>query len=287
MRIGLKYYANYLNAKETTVRVFEILEKRGVTVEYLPFKLVSDLPEIPHEGLLETLRPLDILFSIGGDGTFLSSARLACYADIPVFGINAGRFGFLTEITADELDESIERILAGDYRLEERRMIGASFTTDGKSWEYLGLNDIVIHRQALSRIVTLETFFDNEHVATYEGDGLIISTPTGSTAYNLSAGGSIVHPDVDCIILTPICPHTLNVRPMIVPPDSKLKVVPRFSGIESQVNITFDGQRSGDIPDEIPIEIAYSDLRCRLVRLKNENFFSHLRQKLHWGAFIR
>ncbi len=287
MRIGLKYYANFPNAKETTVRVFEALEKRGVDVEYIPFKFVSELPEIPHEGMLDTLKKLDILFSIGGDGTFLSSARLACYADIPVLGINAGRFGFLTEITVDELSDAIDRILAGDYRIEERSMIGASFSKGNKEWEYIGLNDIVIHRQALSRIVTLETFFSDEHVATYEGDGLIISTPTGSTAYNLSAGGSIVHPKVDCIILTPICPHTLNIRPMIIPPGSKVKVVPRFSGIKSQVNLTFDGQRSGEVPDETPINISYSHLQCRRVKLNNEDFFSHLRRKLHWGAFVR
>lgn len=287
MRIGLKYYANFPSAREITLRVFEALEKRGVSVEYIPFRLVQDLPEIPHEGLLDALKKLDMLFSIGGDGTFLSSARLACYADVPVIGINAGRFGFLTEITADELDVSIDRILAGDYRIEERGMIGASFTRGDKHWEYIGLNDIVIHRQTLSRIVTLETYFSEEHVATYEGDGLIISTPTGSTAYNLSAGGSIVHPKVDCIILTPICPHTLNVRPMIIPPGSKLKVVPRFSGVKSQVNLTFDGQRSGEVADGTPINISYSDLKCRFVRLKNQDFFTHLRRKLHWGAFVR
>jgi NAD+ kinase len=287
MRIGLKYYVNFPSAKETTVKVFEILEKRGCEVEYIPFKHDADIPEIPHEGLLGTLEGLDMLFSIGGDGTFLSSARLVCYADIPVLGINAGRFGFLTEVSGADIEEGIDQVLNGDYRIEERAMIRASFSADGREWEYIGLNDVVIHRQALSRIITLEAYLDDEHVATYEGDGLIISTPTGSTAYNLSAGGSIVHPDVECIILTPICPHTLDIRPMIIPPDSKLKIVPRFSGVESDVNVTFDGQRSRNIPDETNIQVGYSDLRCRLVRLKDKDFFSLLRKKLHWGAFIR
>lgn len=287
MRIGLKYFAKFPKAIETSHKISEVLEKHKVTVEYLPFELRADIPDVPHENLLDTLKGLDLLLSIGGDGTFLSSARLACHADVPVLGINAGRFGFLTEIRSEEFDEFVERILAKDFHIEERRMLAASFPLDGVQREYIGLNDLVIHRQALSRIISLDTYLNEIHIATYEGDGLIISTPTGSTAYNLSAGGSIVHPDVDCLLLTPVCPHTLNIRPMIVPPDSQLKVVARFSGIHADVNLTFDGQRSADILEEDEVHIAYSDFRCRLVRLRDEDFFSLLKRKLHWAAFIR
>lgn len=287
MRVGLKYFDKFPQIKETTRKVSEIFAKHDVEVEHLPYELRSDIPELPHENELDMLKGLDLLLSIGGDGTFLSSARLACYADVPVLGINAGRFGFLTEIRCEELDGIMGRILSKDYHIEERRMITASFQLDGRKREYIGLNDLVIHRQALSRIISLDTYLNEKHIATYEGDGLIISTPTGSTAYNLSAGGSIVHPDVDCLLLTPVCPHTLNIRPMIIPPDSQLKVVARFSGILTDVNLTFDGQRSANILEEEPINIAYSDLRCRLVRLEDEDFFSLLKRKLHWAAFIR
>jgi NAD+ kinase len=287
MRVGLKYFDKFPQAVETARTVSEIFAKYGVEIVQLPYELRSDVPEVPHENMLDLLKELDLLLSVGGDGTFLSSSRLACYADVPVLGINAGRFGFLTEIRCEELNGVMDRILAGDYHIEERRMMTASFQHEERTLEYIALNDLVIHRQALSRIISLDTYLNEQHIATYEGDGLIISTPTGSTAYNLSAGGSIVHPGVDCLLLTPICPHTLNVRPMIIPPDSQLKVVARFSGIPSDINLTFDGQRSANIMEEKPVDIDYSDLRCRMVRLRDEDFFSLIKRKLHWAADIR
>ena len=287
MRIALKYHISHPNARETAKRMLESLDKKGVDVVLLQFNLTSDIPEIPHENMVEKLKGLDMLVSIGGDGTLLSSARIACFADIPVLGINAGRFGFLTEATTAELDSVTERLLSGEYRIEERKLLWASFHQGSNIREYIGLNDVVIHRQALSRILALDTYLDDKYVATYEGDGLIIATPTGSTAYNLSAGGSIVHPDLDCILLTPISPHTLSLRAMVISPASKIKVIPRFSGMPTEINITFDGQRSGRIVAEEPIRVGYSNLRCRLVRIKDEDFFSLIRRKLHWGATVR
>ncbi len=287
MRIALKYHATLPNAKETAKLVLDSFDRSGVEVELLPLLLSSDIPEEPNEGFADKLKEFDMLLSIGGDGTLLSSARLACFADIPVLGINAGRFGFLTEATTEELDTVTERIIKGDYLIDERKMLWASFYQDGNKREYIGLNDVVIHRKALSRILTLETYVDDEYVATYEGDGLIISTPTGSTAYNLSAGGSIVHPDVDCLLINPICPHTLSLRPMVIAPVSKIRVIPKFSGLPSAINITFDGQKSGSIVEEQTIQAGYSDLRCRLVRLNDEDFFSLIRRKLHWGVLVR
>lgn len=287
MRIALKYHASFPNARETAKKVLDCLDRRGVEVELLPIELTYDIPEVPHENMVDKLKEFDLLLSIGGDGTLLSSARLACFADLPVLGINAGRFGFLTEASTEELDSLAERIISGDYRIEERRMIWANFHKDGKEREYIGLNDVIIHRQTLSRILTLEAYVDGEYVATYEGDGLIISTPTGSTAYNLSAGGSIVHPDVHCLIITPICPHTLNLRPMIIGQGSKINIVPRFLGAPSEINITFDGQKSATIAKEQTIRVAHSDLHCKLVRLMDEGFFSLIRRKLHWGILVR
>ena len=287
MHIGLKYHASYPNAKETAKHVLDSLDRQGAEVELLPLELTYTIPEVPHENIIHSLKKYDLLLSIGGDGTFLSAARIACYADLPVLGINAGRFGFLTEATTDELDAVTKRILAGDYRIEERKLLTASFYQDKKQREYIGLNDVVIHRQTLSRILTLETYVDDVYMATYEGDGLIVATPTGSTAYNLSAGGSIVHPAVDCLLLTPISPHTLSLRPMVIGPDSKIQVVPRFSGIPTEINITFDGQKSAGIVEEQTIRAGYSHLRCRLVRLMDEDFFSLIRRKLHWGVLVR
>jgi NAD+ kinase len=287
LRIGLKYHSAYPNAQETAKKLLESLDRKGAEVEMFQFDLSYDIPEVSHENMLDRLKELDLLISVGGDGTLLSSARIACFADLPVLGINAGRFGFLTEATTEELDTVTDRILSGKYRIEERRMIWASFYQNDQEREYIGLNDVIIHRQTLSRILTLETYLDDEYVATYEGDGLIIATPTGSTAYNLSAGGSIVHPDVDCLLLTPICPHTLSLRPMVIGPGSKIKIMPRFSGIPTAINITYDGQKSGSIITEQPIRAGYSSLRCRLVRLRDEGFFSLIRRKLHWGVLVR
>jgi len=287
MHVALKYHVSHPNAKETAKRMLESLDNNGIEVELLQFDLTSEIPEVPHENMVDKLKDLDMLISIGGDGTLLSSARLACFADIPVLGINAGRFGFLTEATTEELNSVTERLLAGKYCIEERKLLWASFYHGDKLREYIGLNDVVIHRQALSRILSLETYLDEKYVATYEGDGLIIATPTGSTAYNLSTGGSIVHPDVDCLLLTPICPHTLSLRPMIISPGSKIRIVPRFAGLPAEINITFDGQKSGRIVIEQPIRAGYSSLRCRLVRLRDEDFFSLIRRKLHWGVLVR
>jgi NAD+ kinase len=287
MRVGLKYHINYPNAKETGLRMLESLDRHGVEVEYLGLEVSSEIPDVPHENMVDKLKGLDLLLSVGGDGTLLSSARIACYADVPVLGINAGTFGFLTEATSREVDAVAERIISGDYRIDERRMIGASFQHEGRKREYIGLNDVIIHRHALSRIITLMAYIGGKEIATYEGDGLIVSTPTGSTAYNLSAGGTIVHPNVDCLLLTPICPHNICVRPMVIAPDSEVKIVPRFPGLPTMVNITFDGQKSENLTEEEPIHVAYSDLRCRLIRLQDEDFFSLIRRKLNWGAVIR
>ena len=287
MRVGLKYHSAYPNAQKIALLMKASLDKHGVETICYQLPLKSDIPDVPDENMAEELQGLDLIVSIGGDGTLLSTARLACYADIPVLGINAGRFGFLTEATPDEIDSVTDHIVSGSYRIEERRMIGAAFSSNGKHYEYIGLNDVVIHRQALSRILSLETYLDNNHIATYEGDGLIISTPTGSTAYNLSAGGSIVHPNVDCLLLTPICPHTLGIRPMIVGPSARLNIIPRFDAIPTELNITFDGQRSMNLTEEEPIYAGYSTLRCRLARIKDEDFFSLIRRKLHWGVLVR
>lgn len=240
--------------------------------------------ESPHEG--EILERTDLLISLGGDGTFLSSSRLAAPRCIPVFGIHLGGFGFLTEVTLDGALKGLERVLKGDYYIEERLMLEANLNVNGKNDSFIALNDVVIHRVSLSRMVQLEVFINDSPVVSYEADGIIISTPTGSTAYSLSAGGSILWPDIDALIITPISPHTLTSRPLIIPADKTIGVhCP--TAYRSPISVTIDGQQSHQYDYPIALNIKRSDTYAKLVRIGKKRFGQVLREKLNWGRTFR
>ncbi len=224
----------------------------------------------------------DLVVVLGGDGTLISVARLVGDREVPILGVNLGSLGFLTEVTLDELYPALESCLSGDYRVSERMMLRAAVERDGAEIEcHQVLNDVVINKGALARIVDLETTVDGDWLTTFKSDGLIISTPTGSTGYSLSANGPIIHPDLDCLAITPICPHTLTNRPIVVASDARITV--RLRSLNEDVFLTLDGQVGFELKYDDSIMIERAAHRTRLVMSRSKDYFEVLRTKLKWG----
>lgn len=225
---------------------------------------------------------VDVVLVLGGDGTMLNVSRLVAEKGIPILGINLGSLGFITEVNRDEIFNVVERMLEDGCPMEERLMLSASIHRDGrKISEYTVLNDVVINKGALARIIDLETNINGNYVTTFKADGLIISTPTGSTAYSLSAGGPILYPTLGSIVLTPICSHTLTNRPIVLPDDFRIEII--IKSFSEDVFLTLDGQvgfslRIGDI-----VEVNKSDYKAKLLLPAERDYFEVLRTKLKWG----
>jgi len=229
----------------------------------------------------EIPRLVDVIVVFGGDGTMLSVARLVGDYDCPILGANLGSLGFLTEVTLDHLYRNLTDLLEGNYQVESRCMLLAQIIRpDGTEDTFHALNDVVINKSALARVITVDAYFDGHFIASFVADGLIVSTPTGSTAYNLSAGGPIVYPSLESIVITPICPHTLTNRPLIVPPAAKVRFVLR-SG--EDVMITVDGQVGVEFHTGDQIVCTQSPQKTRLIRSGKKSFFDVLREKLNWA----
>ncbi len=229
---------------------------------------------------------LDLLISLGGDGTLLRGARLVATHHTPVLGVNLGHLGFLTSVRPDELDTALGAVMAGDYWLETRFTLEARvLCADGtESAKYMALNDAVLHKGGFARVIRLAVFVgeDREEVGEYTADGIILATPTGSTAYSLSAGGAIVAPSMECILATPISPHTLAVRPLVLPADTRIEVEIRQPSTE--VVLTVDGQEGEALVHGDRLVVQRGEASVPLVRMPGQSFFSTLRRKLHWGA---
>jgi NAD+ kinase len=223
-----------------------------------------------------------LVIVLGGDGTLLSAARAVAGREIPIFPVNLGGLGFLTAITVDELYFQLERALHGEQRIVPRRMLSCNVMSDGEvvaSFE--ALNDVVIAKGDIARMIDVETHVDTHYVCTYKADGLILCTPTGSTAYSLSAGGPIVFPSVACICLTPICPHTLTNRPVIVPDTSVVRLINHAD--HDTAYLTIDGQVGRPLRHGERVVCQRSERSVYLVRPPRMLFFDVLRQKLKWG----
>ncbi len=227
----------------------------------------------------------DCLIVFGGDGTLLNAARLPDADKVPILAVNMGSLGFLTEVALDELYPALEKVLDGDFSLDERMMLKVMLMAeDGKKLKScsVALNDAVISKEPFSRIISLESYIDGEHVGIYSGDGIIIATPSGSTAYSLSAGGPIIHPGLNSFILTPLCSHTLTLRPLVVSAESRIKVV--VKGVYSNVMLTIDGQEAFKLNPGSTIEIEKADETIKLIRSRKRNYYEVLRTKLKWGG---
>ena len=263
--------SNHLQAKGRRV----ILDEKTATL----------IPEQKLEsGTLHQIgEQCDLAIVVGGDGTLLAAARLLAEHQVPLLGIHMGRLGFLADITPDVALKSIDAILQGDYQEEKRFLLQTSIRRDGELIEVSdAFNDVVVHKWNIARMIELETYVNGSFVSTERSDGLIISTPTGSTAYALSGGGPILHPNLNAILLVPICPHTLSHRPLVVDGDSTIEVIICGSNQE-HVHVTCDGQVNFDIQASDRVVVK----KGRQVRLIHPNGYDHyevLRTKLRWGG---
>ncbi len=231
----------------------------------------------------DAVQDATLVVSLGGDGTLLSSARVVGARQIPILGVNIGNLGFLTETSAREVAGVLDATLEGRARLIRRRLLAMRRESDPTGQELTALNDVTFSKKDLARLFSLSLFVDGEWVSDYRADGLIIATPTGSTAYNLAAGGPIVTPDVDCLLATPICPHSLSQRPLILPGGSQVAVVLASDDAAHDVQLTLDGQVGIGLEPGERAFIRRADHEVLLVRPPGRTFFGVLRDKLAWG----
>lgn len=221
---------------------------------------------------------LDMIVVLGGDGTILRTARTIAGFEVPILGINMGRLGFLTAAEILELEKAIESISKGKYIVENRMMLECEVNNEGNIKTYNSLNDIVISKGTLSRILNYEIYIDNKFYTSFNSDGVIISTPTGSTAYALSAGGPIVYPTLDVISLIPICPHSMQMRSIILESNSEISII--INSKNERVFLTVDGQEAIDLEKCKKVIVKKYDFKCKLVRINGYNYFEVLRKKI-------
>ena len=222
---------------------------------------------------------IDVLISLGGDGTMLNSARLTTGTDIPILGVQLGTLGFLAETPLDELEDDLEKIVAGDYQLDERMTLQTRY--EGHEIPP-ALNDVVVDRGAISRIIEVDLFANSEPIASYQADGMIFATPTGSTAYSLSVGGPILAPSIRAIIASPISAFGFNGRPFVFHENTEIEV--RVYSQHGKSALTIDGQFTIELPESAEFRVSRSPHNVRLIRFHDSSFYQALREKLHWGA---
>lgn len=226
----------------------------------------------------------DLLVILGGDGTMLRWTRLIARNETPMVGVNFGRYGFITEIEPELVRSCLGRFLAGDYTVSDRVVLKACVTrVSGTSATYYGLNDVVVSKGPTARMVALHTYVNHKFIVTYAADGIIIASPTGSTAYSLSAGGPVVHPDVSVLIITPVCPHTLNVRSLVVPDTETIKIVGECREGETDTMLTLDGQLGEHLNCGDAVEVCKADFTAKLVQFEPQSFYDKLQTRLRWG----
>lgn len=230
------------------------------------------------DNIEEMFESADIAITVGGDGTIIHAAKYSARQNTPLIGVNVGRLGFAAEVEPDET-ESLLRILKGDYQTESRILLDVEVIKNGKSRHYLAVNDAIIARGQLSKIVDLKLSLDGEEIANYRADGLLFATPTGSTAYSLSAGGPIVAPQMDCLMMTPVCPHSLFSRSVLFSGESELSITVKIPS-ECCCVLTIDGEKNVDILAEDRVIIRKSELKLKLISLYKRNFYKRLNEKL-------
>ncbi len=284
MKIGIVGNTSKPKALETITRFADMLEKHHVSCIYAD-DLVHYL-DLPHDAEAARLDELgnhcSVVVSFGGDGTILSTAKKIGASGTPILGVNVGTLGFLTEIVIGELEETILDLLNNRYTIIERMVLHIRIEKDGLLKSYYALNDVVLDRGLGSRLIYIDAHVNGIFLNSYRADGLIVATPTGSTAYSLSAGGPLVMPDMHAFIITPICPHSINVRPIVLAQDSVITLSIRKEAEPVQVN--FDGQNRDKLMADETVRITRADYNLRWISMGKRDFFSVLRTKLYWGA---
>lgn len=287
MRIGIVAKPDLVAARDTLAHLRTWLDARGLVACWAPdaAALLADPPASVVERD-ELAGQVDLVVVLGGDGTLLAMADRVAKAgrDIPILGVNFGSLGFLTEITRPELLEALAEVVEGRAQLDERMMLQAITTRGARTMgDTVVLNDVVFTRTAISRIIDLEVWVGDQFVTYVKADGLIVASPTGSTAYNLAAGGPIVHPAMEAFVITPIAPHTLSNRPIVVPATREVRVVVSPDNGGAEVYVTFDGQTGAPLAAGDEVTIRRAPRAAKLVRATARTYFEVLRQKLKWG----
>jgi NAD+ kinase len=286
-RIGVVVKPHQPDALETLCRLTEWLSERriqivgtaGIQHEQITQKTGCFVAVVKDE---ELAPGVDLILVLGGDGTMIATARMIGDADVPVIGVNYGGLGYLAEFPIDELFSALDAILTGQYKVQRRLMLavelwrGEELVTRNRV-----LNDVVVNKSALARIIQIEAYLNDQFVNLFRADGLIVATPTGSTAYNLSAGGPVIYPSMNVVVITPICPFTLSNRPIVVPDESQIEV--RLMTDNEEVALTLDGQVGFPLKVRDRVVIRKSKATFNLVQPPNRNYFDVLRDKLRWG----
>lgn len=251
-----------------------------VFVDQATGELIEQPLEVHSKAKIPSL--VDCILVLGGDGTLLSIARLIAGRDVPILGVNLGSLGFLTEITLEEMYLALEQVYCQEYTTSQRLLLTASVSREGEHIaQYCALNDVVLTKSTLARMIYLDTYIDGHYVTTYKADGLIVGTPTGSTAYNLAAGGPIIHPDMQALVMTPICPHTLTNRPTVIPDTAQIEII--LKSENEDVFLTLDGQVGFALRYKDVVRLRKAENMIRLIRPPERNYFEILRTKLKWG----
>ncbi len=281
--VGIIYKYGFAPARKECKRLKDWFLKRGIEV-YTEEMASSNLSLLDQGREEETSIPetVDWVIVLGGDGTLLGAARKIVKYGLPILGVNLGGLGFLTEIPLKTLYREMEYLIKGNIEIESRLMLRAGvFRDNEEKYGFSVLNDVVINKGALARIIDLRVSINNYFLTTFKADGLIVSSPTGSTGYNLSAGGPIIYPDLEAFIVTPICPFTLTHRPIILRDDSVIEIL--IGDNREEVIITFDGQVGFHLQDNDRIKVSKSENKLRLIKSPSQDYFEILRTKLKWG----
>lgn len=284
-KVALVGLYNDERVAEPMQRVATHLTKAGVDVRAEPeTAAVLGTGEFDPDSLAGDI---DLIVAVGGDGTMLHAASMTGSADIPLLGINRGRLGFLADVSPTEILESLDQILKGDYTKESRlRMLATLTQADGTTSEALALNDVVLQRRDTGRMLDFETRIDGQYVNTHMGDGLIVATPTGSTAYALSCAGPIIEPKLDAVVVVPICPHTLSDRPVVIPSSHRIEVT-LLERDNTNAEVSVDGHPLGELRPDDHLTVEESPNRITLIHPPGYDYYEILRSKLHWGRDSR
>ncbi|HHW55289.1 MAG: NAD(+)/NADH kinase [bacterium] len=282
--IGLYINRQKEAAKKVARDLIAWLQEQGKKV-YLLQGQARDL-ELPGQSLHKDAfaRQIELAIVLGGDGTLLAAARYLSPAGVPIMGINMGRLGFLTTAEPANITSALTQVLVGEYWLDDRLMLeGSVFRGDKKVYSYLALNEVVVTKGAFARLIHLQIFINGEYYATYPGDGLIVATPTGSTAYSLSAGGPILNPQLQNIIITPICPHTLSARSLVIPEEERVEIIVQAD--HNKIMMNCDGQQGFPLEVGDKITVSRAPFRAKLLRLSGQSFYQILRTRFQEGKF--
>ena len=286
MIVGVTGNPRYLGLNVLLAQVHEAARARGFALETesdLAHLWPKPVPLIDFER-----RVPDAVLCFGGDGTLLRTARLVGPLGVPVLGVKIGLVGFLTTATPATLGEALAALVDGTYTVEPHHALAADIVDDTGAVRRhaVAVNDVVVHKAGVARVIRLQMLVDDEEIGTFASDGIIVATPTGSTAYSLSAGGPVVVPDVDAFVVTPICPHTLAIRPIVVPDSARITIEVITPAGDEQVVVSYDGQVADTLDTGARVIVRRSPWDAKLIRLETEGFFTRMRRKLQWGDLI-